>query len=302
MLPKSIGVALLTLNAEPHLSKLLPPLLQSPLNPKILLVDSASQDQTVRIAQEKGLAILPIERSAFNHGLTRELARKTLNTDIVVFLTQDAYLSDQEALGKLVEPLLNQAASLSYARQVPRPNAGLFEAFAREFNYPATSHVRSLQDVTQWGIYTFFNSNSAAAYDNRALEEIGGFQEVLLGEDTLACARLLHAGHKVAYSAACHVEHSHDYTLWEEFKRHFDTGLSRALLRPLLAPAGSDSCRGKQYALTLFKRTLSTQPWLFPYALLHIAAKWLGYRLGQKGDKWPMAWKRALSSQPYYFK
>ena len=192
----------------------------------------------------RGVEILPIPRGEFNHGLTREKARLALKTDIAVFLTQDAYLADGDALLPLIEPLMKGKAAASYARQLPRPNAGLLETFARTFNYPAEGNLRSLADAGQWGVYTFFLSNSCAAYLNSALDEIGGFSDVLLGEDTLACAQLLHRGHSVAYAAEAKVEHSHNYTLKEEFKRNFDIGLSRRQIEPLLLVAGRDAQRG----------------------------------------------------------
>lgn len=302
MAHKSIGVALLTLNAEKYLPRLLPPLLNSPLKPKILLIDSESTDQTVLQARKQGIETLSIPRNTFNHGLTREKARKELKTDLVAFFTQDAFLLDESGLENLCLPLLQEKAAMSYARQIPRLHAGLFEAFAREFNYPKEAHIRGLEDINTYGSYTFFASNSAAAYANEALDQIGGFPEVLLGEDTIACAKLLHLGHKVAYAADCHVEHSHNFTLVEEFKRHFDTGLSRSALAPLLSCAGSDTCRGKLYAKALLKRILHTSPWLLPYGVGHIMAKWLGYRLGRKSQNASSSWKRAFSSQPYYFK
>lgn len=275
----TVGIAILTLNAEKHLARLLPPLLKSSLNPKILVIDSASTDGTVPNLRSKGIEVLSILRKDFNHGLTREKARKALGTDIVVFLTQDAYFINNESLEALTQPIVEKKASLSYARQLPRPGADIFEALPREFNYPAASHIRSIEEVSTWGVYTFFTSNSCAAYSQEALDEIGGFSSVLFGEDTLACALLLHKGHKIAYVAEAQVEHSHRFTLKEEFKRHFDMGISRSKLAPLLALAGPDSKRGGQFAALLFKN-LATKPFYYPYACLHLGSKWLGYKLG----------------------
>lgn len=275
----TIGILLLTLNGEKHLEKLLPPLLGSPLKLKLLAIDSESQDNSVKILKEKGFEVLTCERSAFNHGLTRERGRKHLATDIVVCLTQDAYFHSPEDLERLLSPLIEKEASVSYARQTPRKNASLFEAFPRRFNYPETSHIRCLKDVPEWGVYTFFISNSAAAWRNSALDEIGGFKEIVFGEDTLALAELLHRGHKVAYQAESLVEHSHRFTLAEEYKRNTLIGRSRNQMASLLSIAGKDSRRGKAFAKALLKEALK-KPWLLPYAFLHLGAKWFGYRRG----------------------
>jgi rhamnosyltransferase len=191
-MPQTVGVAILTLNAQSHLSHCLSPLLKSPLNPRVLVVDSSSTDLTVGVAREMGAETLLIPREEFNHGLTREKARKHLNTDIVVFLTPDAYACDDQMLNQLVQPIVNDQAAAAYARQLPHQGAGFFEAFPRHFNYPSESHIRGIEDIHQYGVYTFFCSNSCAAYSNQKLDEIGGFRSVLLGEDTVAIAELLH--------------------------------------------------------------------------------------------------------------
>ena len=230
----SIGVVLITHCAKPHLPRCLPPLLESPIKPRVLVVNSSSNDGTVELAQELGAETLVIPRNTFNHGLTREQARKALGTDIIVMMTPDAYPVDSSMLEHLLKPLLEGKASVAYARQLPHQNAGFFEAFAREFNYPDTGHIRGIEDLAQYGVYTYFCSDSCAAYFSRDLDEVGGFPEVLIGEDTVVVAKMLRRGHKIAYVAEAVVHHSHDYTLWKEFQRHFDTGLARKVMGILL--------------------------------------------------------------------
>jgi rhamnosyltransferase len=220
----SIGVVIPTFQAAKHLPYCLPPLLQSSLRPRILVIDSSSTDQTIPIAQSMGVETIIIPKNEFNHGRTREKGRLYLNTDIVVMITQDAYAASSETLERLVTPLLQKQASLTYARQLPHVGARFFEAFPRSFNYPEKSHIRSLQDIEEYGVYTFFCSNSCAAYLSCALDEIGGFPTVLFGEDTVVAAKLLHRHHKIAYVASAEVHHSHYYSLKQEFCRHFDIG------------------------------------------------------------------------------
>ena len=87
------------------------------------------------------------------------MARKRLGTDIVVFMTQDAYPRDSDIFSPLVEPIIKGIAAVSYARQIPREGAGTFEAFPREFNYGPTPQLRRMDDVDTYGVYTFFCSN-----------------------------------------------------------------------------------------------------------------------------------------------
>lgn len=300
--PHTIGCVVLTLNAERHLPYCLPPLLQSSLKPRVLVIDSSSSDNTVGLAQSMGAETLVIPRSAFNHGTTREQARRHLNTDIVSMHTQDAYLTDVYALEKMVLPLTEGKAAVAYARQIPHHGADFFESFPREYNYPAHSHIRVIADISQYGVYTFFCSDSCAAYANEALDMIGGFSPVLLGEDTVAVAKMLRKGLKIAYVAEALVQHSHRYTLWQEFQRNFDTGYARKGFAELLACDSGDTGRGMVFVKQMMGRLKREAPHLMPYAFLQCVVKWLGYRVGRSSHNAPTWFKKALSSQAYYWK
>lgn len=298
----SLGVAIITHTARHHLPYCLPPLLHSPLKPRVLVVNSSSEDGTVDLAKKMGAETMIIPRSQFNHGSAREIARKYLKTDIVVFMTPDAYPVDPHFLEPLLAPLMQQQASIAYARQIPHQGAGFFEAFPRQFNYPEKSHIRGLEDVKHYGAYTFFCSNTCAAYMNSALDEIGGVPEVLFGEDTLSVAKLLNKGHKIAYVAESVVRHSHDYSLLQEFKRHFDIGLVRKEYQQLLCIQGADASRGRQYLQSMMRWVAVQHPSWLPYAFMHIFSKWCGYRLGRLSLHAPNWFKQLFSSQDFYWK
>lgn len=295
------SVILITHNSKAHLKKCLPPILASSIKPNILLVNSSSQDGTVEEAERFGVKTLIIPRKEFNHGATRELARKKAGGDIALFMTPDAYLASSDSLEKLIEPLITRKASIAYARQLPHIGAGILESFHRDFNYPENTHIRSLEDVKQLGIYTFFCSNSCAAYLNEALDKVGGFSHVLLGEDTLAAAKMLKSGMCIAYVAEALVRHSHSYSLKQEFQRAFDTGLARASYHDELKCESGDVDLGKTYAKRLFFHLLKKKPSLIPYAAFHIGAKALGYLLGKKSLNASIKFKRRFTSQDFYF-
>lgn len=297
----STGVAIFTHNSKQHLPHCLPPLLQSPIKPRILVVNSSSTDGTIELAKDLGTDVLVVPRDEYNHGLTRELARQRLQTDIIGMLTPDAYFVDELAFGKLIDPIINNKAALAYARQIPHDGADFFEAFPREFNYPSQSHIRSINDLSQYGVYTFFCSNSCAAYSSKALDEIGGFSSVLLGEDTIAASKLLRKGYSVAYVAESLVMHSHKYSLLEEFRRSFDTGLARKEYESLLRAPKGDVHRGFNYLQSMFHRLFTEAPQKIPYGFAHITSKWLGYHLGKNSSRAPFWFKKWISSQDFYW-
>lgn len=297
-----IALIVLTLNALPLWEEWLKAVSSQTLRSDFeCVVDSESTDSTVVLAEAAGIMIHRIQRMNFNHGATREMARKLVDADIVIFMTQDAIPSDDSLIEKLVEPIISGKASLSYARQIPRSDANIFEVFPRQFNYPAESQIRGIKDVDKYGVYTFFSSDSCAAYLNSALDEIGGFQPTLASEDYFAVAKLLQKGHKVAYVAEAVVVHSHSYNLWKEFKRYFDVGYVRAENPWVQAIVGQAEGRGRDYFYAFIRELAISKPWLIPYAVINTFVKLLGYRVGFWSLNAPKWWKKMLSGQPNYW-
>ncbi|MCK5033819.1 MAG: glycosyltransferase family 2 protein [Calditrichia bacterium] len=297
----TIGILILTYNAEEYLHSCLFPLINAGYKSNILIIDSSSKDQTQKIATELGVKIHIIPKKEFNHGATRELGRKLLGTDIVVMMTQDAFAIDDSLIEKLTNPIINKKCSIAYARQLPRKNANIFEALPREFNYTETSNIRSIDDIKKYGVYTFFCSNSCSAYLNGALDEIGGFDSVIIAEDYFAVAKLLKAGHKIAYVAEAQVEHSHFYSITQEFKRYFDTGYIKAENKWVNSIVGHAESRGMELLFELIKRLFKSNLFLIPWALFSFFIKWLGYRIGYLFYGLPPWINKILSSQPYYW-
>ena len=297
----TIGVVILTLNAANDLAYCVKYIQKSRGVNKVLVLDSSSIDSTSTLSRSLGLDFHLLPRFQFNHGATRELARKLLGTDIVVMLTQDAFATGTESISDLVAPLLDGRADVAYGRQLPKAGADVFESFPREFNYSVQSQIRRLSDAPQLGAFTFFCSDSFAAYKQSSLDAIGGFPTVLTNEDYFAVARILENGGAIAYVAEATVLHSHRYTLKEEFQRYFDTGYVRGERPWVQKLVGNAEAHGASMVKALFKRLLKTQPWLMPYAILQVGAKWLGYRIGFYSIHAPLWWKQALSGQKYYW-
>src|SRR5262249_41358950 len=142
-----VSVIIPTWEAGAYLPALLARLHEQTLAPdEILVVDSSSTDATVAIARAAGCVVRGIAKGDFDHGGTRNLAAGMACGDILVFLTQDALPCDRGFLAELTAPLRDGRASAAGGRQVPRDDAPPPERFAREFNYPATSHMRALDD------------------------------------------------------------------------------------------------------------------------------------------------------------
>ena len=259
----------------------------------LVIVDSESNDGTDVVVIENGAALLRVPAKEFNHGGTRQLmVDQHPDYDIYVFMTQDAYLADAYAIERLVAPFADSAVGAVCGRQLPHLDANPLAEHARLFNYPAESRVKSMADVPELGIKTPFVSNSFAAYRREALLGVGGFPEhVILSEDMYVTARMLLQGWKVAYAGDACCRHSHNYTMAEEFRRYFDTGVFHARelwIRESFGGAGGEGFRFVKSEL----RFLGLRRWyLWPASLLRNALKLLGYKLGQQ-ERWLPLWVR----------
>lgn len=280
-MPASVGAIVPTRNAGPTLARCLDPLMACEAVGSVLVVDSESHDDTVRVAHRAGADVLRIAAGEFNHGMTRELGRKRLDSDVVVMVSQDAYVRSPVDVATLVAPVADGEVAVAYGRQIPRATAGSLERFGRAFSYPDTGNVRGLADASRYGAALTFCSNAFAAYRNERLDAVGGFPRTPAHEDAIAAARLLRAGDRIAYVAEAVAEHSHPPRLRTEFHRYFNGGLARTQFRDDLAVAGGrHGTLGREYAAALLAHLWRTDRRALPAAIAQIGTRWLAYRLG----------------------
>lgn len=278
------GLIIPTLNAGDQFRALLEQIAAQSLSTTKLIVDSESTDDTAQLAKSFGLEVLTIPRKTFNHGATRQLAlEKLLPLDVIIFLTQDVLLHDDESLAKLVK-IFNEDKSvgLSYGRQLPHKGATNEAAILRAFNYPSESQLRSFDDRKTFGLKTAFASNSFAAYRVEALQSVGGFpSNVPLCEDMYVAAKMLLDGWKVFYAANAQVYHSHNYTAAQEFRRYVDIGKFHAQESWIRNTFGSAEGAGKKFVLMKLSLLAKKNPFDCIGALFRDCAKFLGYRVGR---------------------
>ena len=293
-----------TLDSGPRFAHLLASLaLQTRQPDECILLDSESTDDTVRLAVGAGFSIVPVSRATFDHGGTRQLGSARTEADVIIFMTQDAVLSGATALEGLLRCFEGSSVGAAYGRQLPQHNAGPAEAHARLFNYPAISRIVSVADVPRLGIKTAFLSDSFAAYRKKALVEVGGFPlQIILGEDMVVGAKLLLAGWNIAYCADAAVVHSHQYSMIQEFRRYFDTGVLHSQESWLLNEFGGAGGEGIRFVRSEVEYLWNTgNIRSIPQALIHNGLKCLGYRLGRLERILPLRVKKLVSMNCNYW-
>ena len=222
---KNATIVIPTLNAEKRLGPILKRLTQAFDPEDIVVVDSSSQDGAPEIAKSFHCRLLTIAKKDFDHGRTRNLGAGAVKKELIIFMTDDALPESAETLVKLLSPFEDPSIAATYARQLPRPEADPLERFARVFNYPPEPRLQSKESLPQWGIKTFFCSDSCAAYRRTTFEALGKFPEPCpVSEDMYMAAKIILAGYKVRYTPEASVIHSHPLPLAKQFHRYFNIG------------------------------------------------------------------------------
>ncbi len=227
--------------------------------------------------------VFHIEKEEFDHAATRNMGAGFSDADYLVFMTQDAMPADDNLILSLLRPFEDPAVKAVYGRQLPKKDCRIAEGFVRSYNYPPEGHVRSLKDLPQYGIKTFFCSNVCAAYDHRVFRELNGFSEPsIFNEDMIYAGRLMRLGYSVAYAAGAEVYHSHNYSNRIQFRRNFDNGVSQAMHPELFDGVPSEG-EGRKMVRYVVRRLRSVhRSYLIPGFLVQCAFRLAGFRFGKK--------------------
>ena len=278
-----ISVIIPTYNAEEHLPALIKSLKKQTVAFELIIIDSSSTDTTPELAKKNADIFITIPKESFDHGGTRSMAAQKASGDIIVFLTQDAIPYNDGTIAKLIEKFNDPQVAAAFGRQIPHMNTSLFGKHLRYFNYPDHPYSRELADKKHYGIKTAFFSDSFSAYKKDILEEIGWFKQgLIVGEDMHVAARILLKGYKIAYCSSAEVYHAHSYTIREDFKRYFDTGVFHTQEHWLLDTFGKAEGEGKRFIQSEFRFIIKLRAYnKLPAFFLRNLMKYLGYKLGR---------------------
>jgi rhamnosyltransferase len=301
---KEISVVLLTYNAEKYIRKLIQSLLNQSIKTELIIIDSSSEDMTIDILKEFKISYIQIAKEEFNHGKTRNLGISLSNNEIVVFITQDALPISNDSLETLVKPFeTDNKIGIIFGRQKPYPETDIFGSFARIYNYPKDSYERSYESIENYGIKTYFNSNSYSSYRKSILLKYDGFPErIIMCEDSFIAARLILNGFKIRYNANSIVYHSHTYSLTQEFKRYFDIGVAYGSNSWMLTKFKGNKNQGYEYFLAEYKFLIQkSKQLLLPKQILRTILKLIAYRLGKSHQMIPKSIIKKLSLHNKYW-
>lgn len=278
---------------------------QSRLPERIILMNTGEAPWKQEIEKKYPLCEVHfVRKEEFDHGGTRHLGAELSRADYLLFMTQDAVPADEF----LIENLLagfdwEEGIKAVYGRQLPDESCREIERYTRSFNYPEQSRVKSLKDLPELGIKTFFCSNVCAMYEHRTYKEQGGFiRHTIFNEDMIYAGGLIKKGYKIAYASQAQVIHSHNYNARQQFHRNFDLAVSQADHPEIFDGIRSEG-EGIRLVLATAKHLLKIgKPWLLLPLVTTSAGKIIGFKLGQNYRRLSCGFILKCTMNPSYWR
>ncbi len=248
---------------------------------KIKYVLTESKDKTEEYLKKNKLTYVKLKREEFSHSTARENAAKTSNADIIVFITQDVVIENDNWLERLTNPILNGEADACYSRQLTKYDN--IEKYTRECNYPEESRIKTKADIEELGLKTFFFSDASSAISNKVFKNLNYYdgKKFMFNEDMYIAYKLITNDYKINYCADSVVYHSHKFTIKQIYNRYKDSG-TFFKQNPYMNNYGTTES-GARLAKYVLKRILQEHRFRllfrFPFDM---AARLFGMKAGKK--------------------
>ena len=191
---------------------------------KIRYVLTESKDNTEQYLIDNSIEYKKISSKEFSHSYTREQEAFESNSDILVFVTQDVRIENDDWLYELTKDINDKDIVACYSRQLTKYNN--IEKYTREYNYPDYDVIKTKDDISKYGLTTFFFSDASSAINTKVFKELNGYDQKRLpiSEDMYIAYKIITNGYKVKYCAKSIVYHSHNFTLKQIYDRYKLTG------------------------------------------------------------------------------
>lgn len=274
---------------------------------KIIVINTEEKYLDAASIESPRVEVHHIRKEEFDHGATRNLGvsySDAAEAPYFLLMTDDAVPKDAHLIENLLAAFSRDAKIASvYGRQLPTEESGFDEVFARGYNYPAESRVKSLADLPTLGIKTYFQSDVCCMYRRDVFDALGGFiDHTIFNEDMIFACRVMHEGYKTCYAAEAEVYHAHHYSGLQQLHRNFDLGVSQADHPEVFAEVPSEGEGARMVLRNAAALLKSGRPWLLLPLVYRSGCKLLGYRLGKAYRRLPAGMIRRLTMSPGYWR
>jgi glycosyltransferase involved in cell wall biosynthesis len=200
-----ISIIIRTYNEEKYLNELLKQIFnQNNKNFEVIIVDSGSNDNTLKIIKDYNIKLIKINKNDFSFGYSLNKGIENSNGDLCVFISGHCIPVNNEWLNDLIKPFEDEKVMLSYGRQIGVDSSKFSEIQIFKRWYPNNSNLN--QDNP-------FCNNANACIRKKFWLKYYKYNETLTGlEDIDYGLKILENNYKIVYVSNSIVKHIHNET------------------------------------------------------------------------------------------
>ncbi|MDR3596098.1 glycosyltransferase, partial [Clostridium sp.] len=191
---------------------------------EIIVVDSGSKDDTVKICKKEGVNLLQISQEAFSHSFARNMGAEHSTGDFIIFMTQDAMPTSTLWISNLIQPLINEGVAAVSCTEICKEDIDLY------YKISSWSHEKYIGVDKEDKIFTYNKTNDIETLrKNASLNDVtcavnhkifNNFKyRFNYAEDLDLGVRLIKAGYKIKIMSSEKVIHGHNRSAGYYIKR-----------------------------------------------------------------------------------